>query len=55
MPLRRSFASILPEFDRFLFATVGEEVNGMPLSVLSALSRLDLVQYFPKPLAGRSA
>jgi hypothetical protein len=42
MPLRQPFASMLPEFDRFLFATVGEEVAGMPLSVLSALSRLDL-------------
>jgi hypothetical protein len=42
MTLRRPFASILPEFDRFLFATVGEEVDGMPLSVLSALSRLGL-------------
>jgi len=42
MPLRRPFASMLPEFDPFLFATVGEEVAGMPLSVLSVLSRLDL-------------
>jgi hypothetical protein len=33
---------MVPEFDRFLFATVGEEIDGMPLSVLSALSRLDL-------------
>jgi hypothetical protein len=31
-----------PEFDRFLFASVGEEAEGVPLSVLSALSRLDL-------------
>jgi len=31
-----------PEFDRFLFASVGEEAEGAPLSVLSALSRLDL-------------
>lgn len=30
------------EFDPFLFASVGEERNGMPLSVLSALSRLDV-------------
>jgi hypothetical protein len=28
--------------DPFLFASVGEEVDGMPLSVLSALSRLGL-------------
>jgi hypothetical protein len=42
MPLRRAFAPILPEFDPFLFAAVGEEVDGVPLSVLSALSRLGL-------------
>jgi len=42
MTLRRSYAPMLPEFDSFLFATVGEEVDGVPLSVLSALSRLDL-------------
>jgi hypothetical protein len=42
MPLRRAYAPTLPEFDSFLFATVGEEIDGVPLSVLSALSRLDL-------------
>jgi hypothetical protein len=42
MTLRRSYAPMLPEFDAFLFATVGEEIDGVPLSVLSALSRLDL-------------
>jgi hypothetical protein len=42
MTLRRAFAPMLPEFDSFLFATVGEEVDGAPLSVLSALSRLGL-------------
>jgi hypothetical protein len=42
MPLRRAYAPVHPEFDRFLFASVGEEVEGAPLSVLSALSRLDL-------------
>ena len=30
------------EFDAFLFAHIGEEKNGMLLSVLSALARLDL-------------
>ena len=30
------------EFDAFLFAQVGEERNGMLLSVLSALARLDV-------------
>jgi hypothetical protein len=29
------------EFDDFLFASIGEEKNGMPLSVVSALARLD--------------
>jgi len=33
---------MLPEFDAFLFASVGDEVDGVPLSVLSALSRLGL-------------
>jgi hypothetical protein len=42
MTMRRAYAPMLPEFDAFLFASVGEEVNGVPLSVLSALSRLDL-------------
>jgi len=42
MPLRRTFAPMLPEFDSFLFASVDEEVEGIPLSVMSALSRLDL-------------
>jgi hypothetical protein len=42
MPLRGAYAPTLPEFDSFLFASVGEEVDGVPLSVLSALSRLDL-------------
>lgn len=40
MPLRRAYAPVMPELDPFLFATVGEEVNGVPLSVLSALTRL---------------
>jgi len=31
-----------PEFDDFLFAPIGEDRNGMPLSVVSALARLDV-------------
>lgn len=31
-----------PEFDAFLFAPIGDDKNDMPLSVLSALARLDL-------------
>ena len=42
MTLPRAYAPMLPEFDRFLFASVGEEVDGVPLSVLSALARLEL-------------
>src|SRR5947209_3742254 len=42
MSLRRAYAPMLPEFDTFLFASVGDEVDGVPLSVLSALSRLGL-------------
>jgi hypothetical protein len=30
------------EFDSFLYAPIGEDGNGMPLSVLSALARLDV-------------
>ncbi len=31
-----------PDFEAFLFAPIGEECNGMTLSVLSGLSRLDV-------------
>jgi hypothetical protein len=34
--------SLGSEFDAFLFAPIGEESNGMLLSVLSALARLDI-------------
>jgi hypothetical protein len=30
------------EYDRFLYASVGDDNNGMPLTVLSALARLDV-------------
>jgi hypothetical protein len=42
MALRSAYTPELPEMDPFLFASVGEEVDGIPLSVLSALSRLDV-------------
>jgi hypothetical protein len=35
-------ASLGSEFDDFLFASIGEDRNGMLLSVLSALARLDV-------------
>jgi hypothetical protein len=34
--------SLLSDFDAFLFALIGNDRNDMPLSVLSALARLDL-------------
>lgn len=42
MGLRRAYVSPYPELDRFLFAYVGKEAGGAPLSVLSALARLGL-------------
>src|SRR5690348_2397844 len=42
MTLRHAYAPLLPELDAFLFAPIGEEVDGVPLTVLSALSRLGL-------------
>lgn len=35
-------ATVSAEFDSFLFSTIAEERDGMPLSVLSALARLDV-------------
>jgi hypothetical protein len=37
-----SVAFFRPEFDDFLYAAVGADRNEMPLSVLSALARLDV-------------
>jgi hypothetical protein len=42
MVLHSAYAPVLPEMDPFLFASVGEEVRGIPLSVLSALAQLGL-------------
>lgn len=52
MTLRGEYAAIQPEFDDFLFATVGEEINGMPLSTISMLTRLG---FDPWREAGRLA
>lgn len=41
MVLRSVYAPVLPEMDPFLFAYVSE-VDGIPLSVLSALAQLDV-------------
>lgn len=42
MSLRPEYALGQSEFNDFLFAFVGEEKNGADLTVLSALSRLDM-------------
>src|SRR5215471_6716873 len=42
MTLRGSFRPLRPDVDRFLFATVEDEIDGVPLSVISALARLGL-------------
>ena len=41
MALRPAYLLTNVEFDDFLFAPVGVENNGMPLTVISALTRLD--------------
>src|SRR5689334_104224 len=48
--LRRSFRPLRREFDKFLFATVGDEIDGIPISVVSVLARLGLD---PREEAGR--
>src|SRR3954447_9321170 len=42
MALRPLFAPLRPDLDRFLFAVVREERNGIPLSTISALTQLGL-------------
>jgi hypothetical protein len=42
MTLRQSFRPLRPDLDRFLFAQVSDEADGVPLSVISALTRLGL-------------
>jgi hypothetical protein len=42
MALRAEFSLLSSEFNAFLFAPIGEERNGMPLSVVSAFTRLEL-------------
>ncbi len=52
MTLRQAYAPLQPEFDAFLFATVGAEINGMPLSTISMLTQLG---FDPWREAGRLA
>ncbi len=40
MTLSARFALLHSDLNDFLFAAVGDEPNGMPLSVISALTRL---------------
>lgn len=40
--LRASLRPLRPDLDKFLFAEVGDETDGNPLSVISALTRLGL-------------
>jgi hypothetical protein len=42
MALRQPYSLINSEFNDFLFAPIGDEGNGMTLSVISALVRLDI-------------
>jgi hypothetical protein len=39
---RRSYTSLTSRYDEFLFAPICEEANGMRLSVLSALARMNV-------------
>ena len=42
MALRPSFAPLRPDLDDFLFSAIGAEHDGVPLSMISVLTRLDL-------------
>src|ERR1700734_41291 len=42
MALRETFRPLRPDLDNFLFAAVGAEQDGIPLSMVSALTRLGL-------------
>ena len=42
MTLSARFSLLHSDLNDFLFASVGDEPNGMPLSVMSALTRLDV-------------
>ena len=42
MTLRNAYRPLRPDLDGFLFSQVGEERRGIPLSMISALTRLGL-------------
>jgi hypothetical protein len=59
---RHSVLSLSSRYDHFLFAPICEEANGTPLSVLSALARMDIDPWeeaarlaaMPKAIVGRT-
>ena len=59
---RPSVSSLSSRYDHFLFAPICEDANGMQLSVLSALARMDVDPWeeatrlaaMPKAIAGRT-
>jgi hypothetical protein len=42
MTLRRALRPLRPDLDKFLFAAVRDDIDGIPLSTISALTRLGL-------------
>ena len=50
MVLRPAYRPVRPELDDFLYAAVGEEIDGVPLSLISAYAQLGLD---PREEAGR--
>jgi hypothetical protein len=42
MTSRGPLRPLRPDLDQFLFAAVGDEIDGIPLSVISILTRLGL-------------
>lgn len=42
MALRLPYRPFRPDLDRFLYAAVGEDRDGVPLTLISAFARLDL-------------
>jgi hypothetical protein len=53
MALAARFSFLNASLDRFLFVSIGEEENGMPLSVASALARLGRDPWVEGPLLMR--
>ena len=58
MTLPARFSLLQSQLNGFLFASIGDETNGMPLSVISALTRLGVDPWDEAPglrLCQRSA